>query len=521
MIKKDMTSNGSGQEERLGIPAASLVNLNIQKEAMGLLPYQMIRSEKMLPVGRTRNSVTVAMADPWNQRKINDARLITGLEVIPLTVSTAEIETAIRSLLAFGTDPSMDTILAEMEGLADLEIRDNKESRRIHVRDEAPVVRMVNLLLKQAVLAGSSDVHIEPQTDSVRVRFRVDGELYPVMSFSKAVLPPLISRLKIMAGMDIAEKRLPQDGRFQIAADSEQVDFRLSTLPTAQGEKVAIRVLDRRNLITGIDHLGLNSQNMDSLRRLTRRSHGMVLVTGATGSGKTTTLYALLQEMNSVAQNIITLEDPVEYSLAGINQVQINAKAGLDFTTGLGSILRQDPDIIMVGEIRDQSTARLAVRAALTGHLVLSTLHTNSAADTVARLVDMGIEPFLVANSLNGVVAQRLVRRLCVNCRRPYVLDADRAAMLGITEETGATFFAPSGCNLCRQIGYQGRLTLQEVLVAGPNVRRAIHGGAAAETCLAAALSDGMVPLREDALNKARQGMTSLEEVMTLVLEEE
>ncbi len=518
MMREDKNSNGSTGP---GIPAASLVNLGIQKEALGLLPYQMICSEKMLPIARTRNSVTIAMADPWDHRKIDDVRLITGLEVIPLAASTMEIETAVRNLLAFRPDPNMDILLAEMEGLADLETRGNKGSRRIHFQDDAPVVRMVNLLLRQAVQAGSSDIHIEPQTDSVRVRFRVDGELYPVMNFSRAVLPPVISRLKIMAGMDIAEKRVPQDGRFQIGVDSEEVDFRLSTLPTAQGEKVAIRVLDRRNMITGIDHLGLNSKNMASLRRLTQRLSGMILVTGATGSGKTTTLYALLQEMDSIAQNIITLEDPVEYSLAGINQVQINAKAGLDFTTGLGSILRQDPDIIMVGEIRDQATARLAVRAALTGHLVLSTLHTNSAADTVARLVDMGIEPFLLASSLNGVVAQRLVRRLCINCRRSYVLDADRAAMFDIPGETGATFFVPTGCNLCRQIGYQGRLTLQEVLVAGPNVRRAIHSGAAVETCLAAALSDGMIPLREDALNKARQGLTSLEEVMKLVLEEE
>ncbi|MEQ8201610.1 MAG: GspE/PulE family protein [Syntrophomonadaceae bacterium] len=520
-MNRDITSIQTGQEARPGIPAVSLVNTDIQKEALRLLPYQMIRSQNVLPVSRTRNSVTVAMADPWDHRKIDDVRLITGLEVIPVLAPAAEIETAVRNVLAFHPDPGMEILLAELGELLDKETRDSQESRSISIHDYAPVVRMVNLLLKQAVAAGSSDVHIEPQVDSVRVRLRVDGELYPVMSFSRSLLLQLVSRLKIMAGMDIAEKRVPQDGRFQLEVDSEEVDFRLSTLPTSHGEKIAIRVLDRRTLITGPDQLGLSPKNMDQIRRLTQRLRGMILVTGSTGSGKTTTLYALLQEMDSTGRNIITLEDPVEYTLAGINQVQINPKAGLDFSAGLGSILRQDPDIIMVGEIRDQATARLAVRAALTGHLVLSTLHTNSAASSVARLADMGIEPFLLATSLNGVVAQRLVRRLCVNCRRPYVLDEARAVMLGIPGEAGGTFFAPTGCNLCRQIGYRGRLALQEVMVAGPYVRRAVHGAAEAEGCRSEALRDGMIPMREDALDKARQGLTSLEEVMKAVMEED
>lgn len=517
MMSEDRITNDRVQGLKIAVPTASLMHLDIQKEALGLLPYNMIRAQKILPVSRTRHSVTIAMADPGDHRKIDDVRLITGLEVIPMPVPAAEIETAVRNLWTIRPDSDMEMLVAELDELLQKEVWDSKESGPIKVHDGAPIVRMVDMLLKQAVAAGASDVHIEPQADSVRVRLRIDGELYPVMSFSRTLLSQLISRLKIMAGMDIAERRVPQDGRFQLEVDSEEVDFRLSTLPTSQGEKMAVRVLDRRTLITGIGHLGLSQKNMGVIRTLTERVRGLLLVTGSTGSGKTTTLYSLLQEMDAARRNIITLEDPVEYSLPGINQIPLNPKAGLDFAAGLGSILRQDPDIIMVGEIRDQATARLAVRAALTGHLVLSTLHTNSAADTVARLADMGIEPFLLATSLTGVVAQRLVRRLCVNCHQPYILDGERSAWLGIPGEAGGTFFAPAGCNLCRQTGYRGRLALQEVMVVGPHVRRAVHDTLPAEGCQPAALKDGMIPIREDALAKAKQGLTSLEEVVKAV----
>lgn len=496
----------------------NVINMDIQRETLELLPAQMIRSQKLLPLSRTKRSITLAMADPSNHQQIEGVRLITGLEVIPILVSAAEIETAIRNLFAYRLDPAMEKAVTEMEESLNKESSEEKDLRPKAIQDDAPIIRMVYLLLKQAVAAGSSDVHVEPQADVIRVRFRVDGELYPVLTLPKAVMPALVSRLKIMAGLDIAERRIPQDGRFQLNMDSKEVDFRISTLPTSQGEKAAIRVLDKANMITGLDGLGLSEANVKKLRSLWQRPSGLVLVTGSTGSGKTTTLYALLQVIDSSTRNIITLEDPVEYSLPGISQVQINPKAGMDFTTGLGSILRQDPDIIMVGEIRDQSTARLAVRAALTGHLVLSTLHTNSAAEAIARLVDMGIEPFLLASALNGVVAQRLLRRLCQNCRQPLMLEAHRATAIGIPEAGGTTFYTAPGCNMCRQMGYRGRIAVQEVMLAGPALRQAVYAGVNADQCQAAALLDGMITVREDALAKARQGQTSLEEVIKAVL---
>lgn len=508
------TDRGAGMEKR----PLNVINMDIQKETLELLPAQVIRSQKLLPLSRTKRSITVAMADPANQQQIEGVRLITGLEVVPVLASAAEIETAIRNLFAYRLDPAMEKVVTEMEESLNKESSEEKELRPISIQDDAPIIRMVNLLLKQAVEAGSSDVHVEPQVDLIRVRFRVDGELYPVLTMPKAIMPALVSRLKIMAGLDIAEKRIPQDGRFQLKMGAKEVDFRISTLPTSQGEKAAIRVLDKTNMITGVDRLGLRGANMKRLRYLWQRPRGLVLVTGSTGSGKTTTLYALLQAIDSSNRNIITLEDPVEYSLPGISQVQINPKAGMDFTTGLRSILRQDPDIIMVGEIRDQSTARLAVRAALTGHLVLSTLHTNSAAEAIARLVDMGIEPFLLASALNGVVAQRLLRRLCQNCCQPMLLDADRATRMGIPEAGGTTFYTAPGCNMCRQIGYMGRIAVQEVMLAGPALRKAVYAGVNADECQAAALLDGMITVREDALAKARQGETSLEEVIKAVL---
>lgn len=504
-------------EIMLGIPHVQLSKMNIDAEILELLPPQLIRLHKVLPISKHMKVLTLAMADPFDQRAIDDVRMATGLDVVPVLASEKEIDIGIRQYLAFRLDPEIDKILGEL-GQEDKTFT-RRSLQTVKVEEDAPVVRLVNSILNQAVQGRCSDIHIEPQKNEVRIRFRLDGELYEVINLPLNSLAAVVSRLKIMAGMDISEKRVPQDGRFRLDVEGREVDFRTSTLPTANGEKVVLRILDRAVALTQIEQLGLNEANREKLLALASKPHGMVLVTGPTSSGKTTTLYSVLSKVNSIYKNTITLEDPVEYSLAGINQVQVNPKAGLTFASGLRSILRQDPDIIMVGEIRDKETAQLAVQAALTGHLVFSTLHTNSAAGTIARLKDMGIEEFLLASSLMGIVSQRLVRQLCANCREPYVIDEETAAKLGIPEERGKEFYRPAGCNMCRQLGYRGRIAIQEIMLVGPEIRALINRGENSEDLIeAAAVNAGMRSIKMDGIAKARTGLTSLEEVMKTVL---
>lgn len=506
-------------EFRLGIPQVQLSKMDIDPDVIKLLPPQLIRLHKVLPISRRKNILTLAMADPLNQQAIEDVRMATNMDVVPVLASEKDMDTAIRQYLAFRLDPKMENIVNELGLDGKANAMRLKELQNMKLDEDAPVIRMVNSILVQAVQGRCSDIHIEPQEKDLRVRFRVDGELYEVLSLPQLSQAAVISRIKISANMDIAEKRVPQDGRFRMVVDGREVDFRVSTLPTALGEKAVLRILDRGSALTRVDQLGLSPHNKEYLLSLSRRPHGMLLVTGPTGSGKTTTLYSVLGEVNSVDKNIITLEDPIEYTLAGINQVQINLRAGLTFASGLRSILRQDPDIIMVGEIRDQETAQLAVQAALTGHLVLSTLHTNSAAGTIARIKDMGIEDFLLASSLSGIVSQRLVRQLCPNCKEKYNLAEETASKLGMPEESGHEFYRPVGCNMCRQLGYQGRIALHEIMVVGPRVRELINRGENSEDEIeATARREGMVTIREDGMEKARQGKTSLEEVLKVVL---
>lgn len=506
-------------EFMLGIPQVQISKIQIDPEAIKTLPPHLIRQYKVLPVSKQKNSLTVAMADPLNQQHIDDLRMASGRDIIPVLASEKELNIAIRQYLAFYLDPGIEKILGELQQESKNVALSKKDLNQVKIEDEAPIIRMVNSMLAQAVRGRASDMHIEPQEDHTRVRFRIDGELYQVLTLPQISLAAVVSRLKIMSGMDIAEKRIPQDGRFRMEIEQREVDFRVSSLPTSNGEKIVLRILDRAHALTRIDQLGLSNENREKLITLARRPHGMVLVTGPTGSGKTTTLYSVLGEINSIDKNIITLEDPIEYTLAGINQVQTNIKAGLTFASGLRSVLRQDPDVIMVGEIRDEETSRLAVQAALTGHLVFSTLHTNSAAGTIARLHDMGIEEFLLATSLAGIVAQRLVRRLCKNCRETYLLDEETAVRLGIPEQSNQEFYHAVGCNMCRQLGYQGRMALHEILIPGPETRDLVsHGELSEEKLELAAIKEGMKTMKIDGVAKARQGLTSLEEVMKVVL---
>jgi len=504
-------------EFMLGIPHVKLSKLQIDPEAVKLVPQDLLRLHKVLPISVKNNSITLATSDPLNQQAVDDVSMATGMNVVPVLASEKDLDIAIRQYLAFRLDPKMEKILDELKKE---EIHKTKGPLQpVRVEDEAPVIRMVNSIITQAVQGRCSDIHIEPQEDNMRVRFRLDGELYEVMQIPKTFSSAITSRLKIMASMDIAEKRIPQDGRFRINTEGQEVDLRASTLPTHYGEKVVLRILDRAYALTRIDQLGLNAKNQEFLISLAHSPYGMVIVSGPTGSGKTTTLYSILNEINSVDVNIITLEDPIEYSIAGINQVQIQPKAGLTFASGLRSILRQDPDVIMVGEIRDRETAGLAIQAALTGHLVLSTLHTNSAAGAIARIIDMGIESFLIASSLRGVVSQRLVRHLCPNCCEPFILDEETAVRLGIPEESGNRFFRAKGCSMCRQLGYNGRLALQEIMVVNHDIRYLINRGNVSEDLIEkTAVNSGMKTLKADGFEKAKKGLTSIEEVIKVVL---
>lgn len=500
-------------EFSLGIPQVQLNRVRIDPAVVKILPTSLIRKHYILPISINQQRLTLAMVDPLNYEAIDDVRILTGLDVLPVLVSENDMNAAIQQYAALQVDSKIEKLLGELNqyNYGAVEV----DSLSPDIEDDAPVIRMVNSILQQAVQGLASDVHIEPLEHEVRVRFRIDGDLLEVLNLPKKSFPAIVSRIKIMGNLDISEKRVPQDGRTRMVIDGREIDFRISSLPSIHGEKMVLRILDRTHALMPLYDLGFSSDNLEKINSLIRRPHGMIVVTGPTGSGKTTTLYSILTEINVAERNIVTLEDPVEYSLVGINQVQINTKAGLTFPAGLRSILRQDPDIIMVGEMRDTETAELGVRAALTGHLFFSTLHTNSASGTIARMVNMGVENYLLSSSLIGVISQRLIRRLCSNCKEPYYLDEPAARRLGMESYADQEFYRPHGCNMCRQSGYAGRMALHEVLVLGPQMRAAINTHVNSEDELEnIARQEGMITMREDGITKALAGLTSLEEVM-------
>jgi len=497
------------------VEAVDLEEIEADDHAVELIPSEVATKFQVVPVRREGRTLTVAMANPDNIFAIDDIKFITGLEVRPVVATESAIKKTIDRF--YDSADSLADVMKDME--EDLELVEEEEEDDnlsfAEAQDEdAPVVKLVNSLIADAVKRDASDIHIESFEKSIRVRFRIDGVLHEMMSPPYKMKGAIISRLKIMAELDIAEKRIPQDGRIKIRIGKKKIDLRVSTLPTIFGEKIVMRILDKSNLQIDLTKLGFQQEALETFTKAIDSPYGMVLVTGPTGSGKTTTLYSALNRINEPHHNIMTAEDPVEYNLDGINQVNVHEEIGLTFASALKAFLRQDPNIVMVGEIRDLETGSIAVKAALTGHLVLSTLHTNDAPSTINRMIDMGVEPFLVASSTNLILAQRLVRRLCPECKEKQQIHPEVMQELGIEDEPPFEIYEPVGCPKCSNTGYKGRAGLYEVLNISEDVRQMILDRCSNSEIRNQAIKEGMVTLRKDGIIKIRDGITSAEEVL-------
>lgn len=502
--------------DQYGTQGVNIDAIEIDPTVVRMIPAEVANKFQVLPIARVGRQLTVAMANPANFFAIDDIKFITGNEVRVLVATESQLKRAIDKY--YETAGTMDDIMRTVE--EDVEVVEALDDETLDPgatgADQAPVVKFVNGLISEAVKRGASDIHIEPYERKLRVRFRIDGTLYEMMSPPHKLRAAITSRLKIMAELDIAERRVPQDGRIRVRMGGRQIDLRVSCLPCIHGEKIVLRILDKSNLALDLTKLGFEPRALDSFLRAISLPYGMVLVTGPTGSGKTTTLYSALMKVNTSDVNIMTAEDPVEYNLEGINQVNINEQVKLTFAEALRSFLRQDPNIIMVGEMRDAETSSIAIKAALTGHLVFSTLHTNDAASTLTRLVDMGMEPFLVASSTNLIMAQRLIRRVCSKCREQVTLapEALRELQLDPADASNATFYRGRGCYDCNNTGYRGRQGLYEVMPVSATVRDMILNRVSAREIKHQAMREGMLSLRQDGLEKLKRGMTSPEEIL-------
>jgi len=514
--------------KQYGIPSITLSQLDIDADVLKLVPAQIAKKYEVLPIKRTGNSLTLAMADPTNVFAVDDVGFMTNLQVIPVVAAQGAIRKALDRLYE-AQGSGMAEVISEMEGTAgDVEVVEGDEESWAKAdifelkesADEAPVVRLVNMILVDAIRRGASDIHLEPYEKVFRVRFRVDGVLHEIMTPPKRLETALTSRVKIMSTMDIAERRLPQDGRIKLRYNQREIDFRVSTLPTIFGEKTVLRILDKESLQLDLTMLGFDPWSLEQFNKAIHQPYGMILITGPTGSGKTTTLYSAIHTINSPDVNIMTAEDPVEYNLKGVNQVQINEGIGRTFGAALRSFLRQDPDVILVGETRDLETAQIGIRAALTGHLVLSTLHTNDCPGTVARLLDMGIPPFLVSSALTLILAQRLGRKICKDCKQPYEADEESLVPYGhVPQGLGKVqFYKGKGCHTCSFTGMKGRVAVYEVMPIGDELRELILRNAPTSEILQLALAQGMKTLRQNALQKVIDGVTTLEEVLRVTL---
>lgn len=510
--------------DQLGIEYVDLRKIKIDEEVGKLLNEDFIRKNCLIPIGYDQlvpNVLRVAMADPMDIVAIDDISIITNLQVDPVLSTKAQINYQIDKI--FGATKAMAAAEQykkerdkDKEKLSGSKVDDGRDDEV----DNSPIVQLVRSILEQGVRRRASDIHIEPLEYEVRVRYRIDGVLIKVMTYDIDFLSAISARIKIIGGMDISEKRKPQDGRIAMTVDRREYDVRVSILPTVNGEKIVMRLTSKENLTRDKKNLGFSGEELDKFDRILKNPHGIILVTGPTGSGKSTTLYTALSELNTEDVNIITVEDPVEANMEGINQVHVNEKAGLTFAASLRSILRQDPDIIMIGEIRDGETAGIAVKAAITGHLVVSTLHTNGTASTVTRLADMGIEPYMIGDSLVGVIAQRLVRRLCPDCKKPVQATPEEKRLLGVNENEPLTLYEPgTECSTCNGVGYFGRIGVYEIMPVNNNLRIKIAAGARADEIKAQAVADGMHTLKDGSVRLCLDGITSFKEALKIAYE--
>ncbi|MDO8588168.1 MAG: ATPase, T2SS/T4P/T4SS family [Armatimonadota bacterium] len=520
--------------EVMGVQFVDLNTARVDQAAVNVVPERMAKQHNLIAISKNGTKLIVAIADPNNPIAMQDLRLTTGCQIIPALATEEDIQDAIRRNYRAGEDglpvpvgmtsPSMapdsniSALIASYGAREDTSDEDVEAMTK--VAEEAPIIRIAHTVILQAIRDGASDIHVEPDRRGVRVRYRIDGVLHETMSVPKYIQAPLISRLKIMAEMNIAERRVPQDGRIPIRHEGKDYDMRVSCLPTIYGEKIVMRILDKSSVLLGMSKLGFSPEDQAQIEELTIQPNGMFLSTGPTGSGKTTTQYSVLHKINSVEKNIITIEDPVEYQLGGISQVQVNRKAGLTFATALRSFLRQDPDIIMVGEMRDLETAEIAVEASLTGHLVLSTLHTNDAPSAVYRMVDMGVEPYLISATVIGVLAQRLARRNCSNCKVPFQVPTAELSRFGFkpnNPDDEVTLYRGQGCEACRHTGYKGRIGIYELMRINDEIAELVVRRAPLADIREAAKANGMHELKEDGLWKVLEGITTPEEVMRVV----
>ncbi len=514
--------------EEWGVRFVEIGEDPLEPEATKLVSQSVARRYKVVPVAKDNGKITLAMKNPLDIFAIDEIRLMTGSEVEPVMATEEDVLQAINRVYRTESDVSevVSNVIRDIdEDRVDIEKREASEDDDVSIEqlrelsEEAPIIKLGNLVISRAIADGASDLHVEPQKNEVRVRFRIDGIMHDVMTVPKKAQASLISRFKIMSDMDIAEKRAPQDGRISARINDKDFDFRVSTLPSVYGEKVVMRVLDKSSIHVGLNRLGFLPQTMELFESIITRAYGIILVTGPTGSGKSTSLYSALAKLNSGEKNILTLEDPVEYELEGVTQTQVNPRAGLTFASGLRTMLRQDPDIIMVGEIRDHETALIAMEAALTGHLVLSTLHTNDAPGSITRLIDMGIEPFLIASAVIGVLAQRLLRTICPKCKESYSPPADAMKRLGMKLDGNqkVTFYRGRGCANCKNCGYRGRIGIYELMPISDQLRDLILARASSYAIKEAAVEQGMKTLRDDAMEKILLGHTTLEESLRVI----
>jgi len=517
-------------QKQMGVEYVDIEGIEIDEDIIGLVSPNLAKTHKVIPIEKVDGNLKVAMSDPMNIFSIDDLRLTTGLEIIPCLADEEQISAQLEKYYG---KASRKTSAKEIEQkVADLDEEIKKVNEKIAVEitqtededttidisdlENAPIVKMVNIIFQKAVATRASDIHIEPQEDCVLIRFRIDGQLVEIMRYDRKILSSIVARIKIISGLNIAEKRIPQDGRIGIKIDDREYDMRVSVLPTMFGEKVVIRIADKEGFNVSKKELGFFEDDLEKFDQIISSPYGIILVTGPTGSGKSTTLYTALRELCKPNVNILTVEDPVESTIKGINQVQVNVKAGLTFATALRAFLRQDPDIIMVGEIRDSETAEIAIRAAITGHLVFSTLHTNDAASSVTRMIDMGIEPFLLSSALVGLIAQRLVRRLCPHCKEAFQPDKNEREILGLKDDEEVTIYRAKGCDECNNTGYKGRIAVYEILTVNREIKELISKNVSSDVIKDAAIKMGMKTLRMNCTRLVKEGITTIDEMLRI-----